>query len=933
MTEKIFNTKATYNSNCHYKKSSNTQDITTTMTKININMHILDNDNPVSNKIYYNDTVKIEVNCTQNINNEEKTISWGNVTFYFADENAPFDKKVINKIPVPIDVNGYAAVSFIPHNNGQIYAEYYGEPYHVADEVSEYIILEPRPVNIKFQEYSPYLVNESDTIDMNVNVTDVYTNEDIDYGLVTFMNYHEWNNREEKIIGNPKYLIDGKASIRYSPIQLGTNDLFHNIELIRASYNYDNEKYGVKWKYYGTHDDFTAIAIRRNNQININIPQIQKSENTYERLKIEETGLFIAQTSDALLCQCEVTIDEDFFVSDADVSFVVTGKEKVYQNDNYEEKSFTNVYNNVDTKEQTIEGKKYTYFECLIEHLPEGFYEIYAKIKNKEVTINNETYTLPVVENDLPEGEQIQSNNRISEDTERYIKDGIYLKSNQSESFFIKIEPSPTPIALTLNNIKGVYTNKKIEKGDIELVVTGTSDDDEYVNVLKHEKCYFYIPQLKATYEGAIEEELDGRIIGRLKDPINFNYTGNYNIYGYIKAGDYIDIVDNTIIVRHCATTYSNTVPIKVIDEPQISLRLQTDSIAYPQNINYIIQKDDLNDEFIPINVYIDNEQLIGQYTLSNLNKRIIKNIPPLKPGVHTINIKIMNDDYHTVFTPLEFTVIKGDLNIELLNEEPVLTSTVTDLFFDITNKEGKNLENIDTNNFNITTEVQDISFEWGSTLDDINDKKLKLKGTGGLYTADDWTVKIEYKDNEYYNDPNKVINFKTTNVSPVCVINNQTSDCIENKVIYDRNIKYIQEENNGQIIVREEVEYSSLEQNILVITKLIKDENDYITYVNITDITGEYLINKPSDMSDIEWQQYNILEYHICPQHEVLDAFKEINNDEGIIEAFESVFPQHNCTNNEIETLYNNSKNYHFTTLFVGYDEVQDTITLDQGE
>ena len=274
MTDRTFKTEVTYNNNCNYQQSKYTQDIDVPLSQIELDITFTNVSQPTQSNLYFNDTIKISVFAHIN----EEAIKWGNVVFYYVDtDDMSTTKQKINHTPIAIDKTGKASVNFIPHNSGTIYAKYYGEPYHKTENeyVSNNFVLHTRPTHIQFEEYSPYLVNPSETVTMNVEVTDAHTEELIDYGLVTFMNYHEYTeNRVEKIIGNPKYLINGKASIKYSPIQLGTNELFHNIELIRASYNYNNEEYGVNWKYYAMHDDFTAIAIRRENQININIPQI-----------------------------------------------------------------------------------------------------------------------------------------------------------------------------------------------------------------------------------------------------------------------------------------------------------------------------------------------------------------------------------------------------------------------------------------------------------------------------------------------------------------------------------------------------------------------------------------------------------------------------------------------------------------------------------
>ena len=204
MTDRTFKTEVTYNNNCNYQQSKYTQDIDVPLSQIELDITFTNVSQPTQSNLYFNDTIKISVFAHIN----EEAIKWGNVVFYYVDtDDMSTTKQKINHTPIAIDKTGKASVNFIPHNSGTIYAKYYGEPYHKTENeyVSNNFVLHTRPTHIQFEEYSPYLVNPSETVTMNVEVTDAHTEELIDYGLVTFMNYHEYTeNRVEKIIGNPK---------------------------------------------------------------------------------------------------------------------------------------------------------------------------------------------------------------------------------------------------------------------------------------------------------------------------------------------------------------------------------------------------------------------------------------------------------------------------------------------------------------------------------------------------------------------------------------------------------------------------------------------------------------------------------------------------------------------------------------------------------
>ena len=920
MTDRTFKTEVTYNNNCNYQQSKYTQDIDVPLSQIELDITFTNVSQPTQSNLYFNDTIKISVFAHIN----EEAIKWGNVVFYYVDtDDMSTTKQKINHTPIAIDKTGKASVNFIPHNSGTIYAKYYGEPYHKTENeyVSNNFVLHTRPTHIQFEEYSPYLVNPSETVTMNVEVTDAHTEELIDYGLVTFMNYHEYTeNRVEKIIGNPKYLIDGKASIKYSPIQLGTNELFHNIELIRASYNYNNEEYGVNWKYYAMHDDFTAIAIRRENQININIPQIKKSENNYQALTVTDEGSFVAYETDPLVCQCEITISEKKVVTDAIVNFVVEGISKTYNSNNVTEteiiKTYPAHYRHTNSRD---------YFECLIEHLPQGMYTIYATIENPTTKIDGQEYTLPVIDNNL------ETPNVPITNHELLVKDGFYLQSNTSENFYIKIEPQESSLELTLTNSKPLVTNKTINKDDIQLEIT-TSDSTD-INIFNGKTCYFYIPNLNTRVQGTITSS-NNKLYAKPTSNISITNIGNYDMYAYIEGGIYTYTNNGTTITRQIPTIYSNTIDIKIRDQINITLKLQTMQEAYPNNIKYIVEGQNLSDDPIQIDIYIDNVKTNLTHTLSKLIKNATGTIPLQIPGSHTIKAIVNDANYTNIQTQQTFTVTKGKMDITLTNTQPIPTSTTADLIFDIEHKNRSELTNIENLTFAITPTIQNATPDtFTQTLTKLNNKLYELKATGCLYIAGEWQVNISCANNDYYDDPNTTINFATENEDPICVNVSKTTSTFINQVAYGQNTEYVTKIIDGQPITTEVTTYNALPCKVLIISKLKKDENNYLTFVHITDSNGNYTITKPQTMSDTEWQTYKTLEYQIVPQHAILNTFKGLSNANQAVSTFNSTFTNHQCSNADIQELYTNAKTYNFTTLFVGYNSATDTINLYEEE
>ena len=122
--------------------------------------------------------------------------------------------------------------------------------------------------------------------------------------------------------------------------------------------------------------------------------------------------------------------------------------------------------------------------------------EYKGEILGEQETINGQEYTLPVIDNNLTTPNVPITNHEL------LVKDGFYLQSNTSESFYIKIEPQESSLELTLTNSKPLVTNKTINKDDIRLEIT-TSDSTD-INIFNGKTCYFYTPNLNTHVQGTI---------------------------------------------------------------------------------------------------------------------------------------------------------------------------------------------------------------------------------------------------------------------------------------------------------------------------------------------------------------------------------------------------------------------------------------------
>lgn len=909
---KEFDANITYQSNCHYQESNTNINISLPLKIPNITFAEIKNvSNPKPNKKgetpkYYNDTLEFTIVAKDNNN----TIKWGNVFFYYID-NADINqiKQPINTDPIPIDINGNASIRFIPHNDGKIVATYYGEPYFESVEVSQNFILSKRPTYIKFVDYAPYLVNPSETIKMKVLVTDGLTNERLHYGLVTFLNYHTHDinlsdDGYEKVIGNPAYLVKGQAEIKYSPIQLGTNEMLNNIELIRASYNYDNTEYGVQWKYYLQHDDYSNIAIRRNNSVNIAKPYIANGSD-YTELECTNGGLFEATENDNILLKCEITVTENIIIDNATVHFIIDGIEHIYENNTL----VKNKYNNI------VEAEYNNVSKCFeaITKMPKGIYTICAEVQNPTTKFNGQDYELPSSETNIIEN--IHTNNDAP------IIDSLYLQSNKSESFYIQIKQKRSNINIDIYSNKETIFNGVLSKNDIYGIIS--SDNDEDYIVLDKQPCYFWIPSLNKRYLGTINK-IDDQLVAKPNTDIELTNTTDYLIYIYLQNGIY----SSNNISRQYETIYSEDIKIRSRTEPIITLRQNTISSIYPGNIQYIINGENLSSDIININILVDNK-FIMTHDLTQLQSTIINTIPRMSVGNHKLQAIVTNSGY-SINKDFDFDIDPASLIFELNNmSKNIHTGIQSDIIIGIKNNTDSDIGDLNINKMSVQLKYNDETQDGTIQINQINSNYHLLTATGVIYMPGNWQAIIKYDGDTNYNNNSTSLDFQAENIKPYCVNIKSTNDYLKNQIVYLQTTEIVKEIINGKEQNKEVITYESINQNILVKTKLIKDENTSITFINITDNNGNYTINKPSNITPSEWIQYDTLEYEILPYDTILNKFKQANDNNTAIQSFNSHFANNNCSTEEILLLYNQAKMTNYNCLFIGYDYVKDDIAL----
>ena len=419
MPEETTNILIEYEDNCHYNGSFVEKKIVIPSQNILGHIDIVDfsgthEDAYGNNVIYYTETIQIIAYFT--IEGTNRIIKYGDVNFYYINQNDHNKRRqLINTDgPISIDRNGNAQVLFIPPDDGAIEAEYIGEPYYNDTLCTQNFVLHAMPTKIKFKKPPAYLTSKRDTVDLEVEVTDI-NNKKIDYGVVTFLNYSEHNinsatDGHEKVIGNPAYVQNGIAKIKYSPIQdEEDNPLYGEMELIKAVYNYNNSLYGVNWKYYNMSKDYTIVGIPQNNYIELKAPT-----STSITLDNNIGGLFVFNEGDNITLKCSVTE----YTEDTDVSLFLA-----------------DMNNNVVPYEQSATlDENDQLFKAVFEGVPAGEYTAYAFV-NVEAQDGED-----IVEGTIP----------YSNVTNEPILQQNFLQGTYSNSLYIKVEDKTYNYSVTL---------------------------------------------------------------------------------------------------------------------------------------------------------------------------------------------------------------------------------------------------------------------------------------------------------------------------------------------------------------------------------------------------------------------------------------------------------------------------------------------------
>ena len=832
-----FDATIKYQENCNYNSSVKQDIIEVPLFKTNATLNVT-NYNYEGAPLYYND----ELQCTVTITHEQQSIQFGTVNFFFLYNNDYLQEwHQINDKPLKLDEYGSASVIFMPHEDVKIKVEYSGEPYYAdCSDESEVLTLEEIPTTVVFdlpdEEYPTHFVNPEDTVKMTVSVYDVRNNP-IDYGVVTFLHYftHDIDNAEdgvERVIGNPAFVKNGKATITYSPMQLTTIqeydesdeydewNIFKNIELISAVYNYDNIAYGEKWHYYKMHQDYTTISILKPNFINIDIQKEKDGDRVplhIERSSVNEINkteeLFTIADNESFILSAKIIANEENIGTEGNkITFIIADDDVIIN-------EIDGTYNE-NTKQ----------FEAIVDKLFVGSYRIYAQIPEHE-KYNAENITL------------IGKNNEITIDNNHNrLQDVRYLQSTQSEDIYLEVEPAEIHCELHLSSDSSIYTIDNQYAYDKNKITLSINIDDPFL--LHDKKCYFIVNN--QTYLGTMKYN-NNVLTGHPDNDIPMLEVNNYTIRAYIPNGVYT-YNDGTInISKTLPTIYSNSIIIRARNSMNIEMSNFTIQNKYPGSVKFYLKANNLYTDVLNINLSLNGTLLEQVYQLSNnqIQRITVDNIDVGTNYQITASVTDTDMLIPAISSQL-FNIEKNILQSSLYNNQ-IIAAKQQVIPFGVYAENGVDITEIDASRISVTiTDPNDEDFDnvVSILVDDnmSNNELLYLLITLNdlKHIEGDWKFFVQYQeDNHYIMTSDNLFTFNTYNSTPIFLLRFDVEDNLVNQITYDGSYN-----NNGQVL---NLTLTFTDDNEVIIATIEKETDEY----------GNFIVNNSDFNSINDWNAW----------------------------------------------------------------------------
>lgn len=893
-----------FQENCEYKKSQNQSYINIPAKEITCELKILPSN---SNTITQTNDVSITIGETCDIvftayidnNNIRRYIKTGKVILFCS--NGTDEPKAINREKdFYLNNEGQVKVRYRPEYIGDVFFsfKYIDESgfYFYNEETSGKIIkkitVKKIPTTLTLSALpSDFIINLKDEIELIADVTykDINgQNKPVKYGTVTFLHYNkEGSNAEyinEKVIGNPVPVINGKASLKYVPIQYYDDDGNKKIktedteqawdethaEIIKAVYNYTGSEYGVEWQYFARSTDiFKKIYILNPNDIGIKV--YKDENNTYIPLEEHTYKWASANQNDKLVIVAQLFNQNqliDFNENEdttKDISLFIEGHSLQTNNEN------NDIYLSIE------------------DYINDTFsFNKYPK-KELKASYNNEMkgfcYKLTEKENQLLPGFYTIT---ASSERQSFKKSDIidyYDATSSSMTYFL--EQNFYDLQYQIDFLQNEYeVYRDINVNDVfQAQISGLSDEEK--NVLKNNdvKCYFSIPELDKKIKGKVILK-NGFLNIIPNEEIIFDKTGIYDIYVNIENRRY----SYQNISFSVSSMYAQAI-LRIKGELDMSLDITVDNQYYPGVISYTASIYNITNDTIPASISNSANNQIDNYLFTSSNTQKSKQITDLPVGQNSITFTPETYPPQTkTFTIQKATMtqkgeeikppIISNPNIEI----PIKIETNGNKFIEIPNKNNFNIY-ITKNNFDYNQNIKP------NSITKINDNQLLLRVPINIYQAGEWKVQIKYNGDNHYNPilSNKYDTFTTYEVEPEIDISKNN-----NMIFNITNMPLLE---------------------VVPVLFSITDGDNILYYLGLTDTTGKFKCDL-SDIEDIE--DYDTIRYEINPTNLNIKTALNHSGDFTYGDDYKVIYGMDNDTI-LLDTLKEQLRNYESNYLFVG--------------
>lgn len=657
-----------------------------------------------------------------------------------------------------------------------------------------------------------------------------------------------------------------------------------SIELIRAVYNYDNNLYGVKWKYYDSHSDWSNIAILLPGSLTAHaIKLVNDNDRIFAQpLSAKFDNFLHLQENEHCILKAKLLniYGEEVDFSNSDdikVTFHIDGTQVLINSDTSE--NFENNYSYI-PYHTTIDGVFETQFygetnvfiANITNNLLPGNYTIYASI---DATTYNGGATLV---------------DKIGFEAD--ITNTEYFQAAQSEKFYITVDPqqlnnSKISITLQQNTVpSNIGINEKINKNTIKANITCPLVNE---SIFIGKKCYFFVTKQNKQYEATITYVND-KLEATLPTDISFEKVEDYVIYAYLPSGIYISN-DKSVEIP---TIYSNTKMISARYNlvPEITGIIET-QLMYPGSVTFDVVVDNIFNENVPIKVQVkdSNANIIYSYTtnFTKANHTHTVTLTSLNAGKYTINATITDKNVTTFKT---LTISKASLQ----QSNDALTNVVTNPHQKINiniSSLGKYINDGDLGTIYTYIKKDSSIISCPNTKQYINNICV-VTVDAPIYSTGAYSIRAVYNgdDNFAVLNPAWDINFNAITINGVIDFDFDENDNLSISLGYDSLSLSASEEaentitqHNGQYIIGE---------------LAFSNDNNQTLYIPIIfDDTGMVTVSNPLT-STYDWEQYYLAKITLNP------------TDSGLINAIKSS----NAPATAIQNYYNNNSQHNYKSI-----------------